>query len=38
MDKKYDEQFIITQASIETNKQNMRANKQDYDEKMIKLT
>ena len=38
MDNKSDEQFIITKASIEANKQEIKANKQGYDEKMIKLT
>ena len=38
MDNKYDEQFIIMQAKIETNKQYMKTNKQDSDEKMMKLT
>ena len=38
MDNKSDKQFIIMQASIETKKQYMRANKQDYDNKMTKFT
>ena len=33
MDNKSDEQFIITQAAIESNKQDMKSNKQDSDEK-----
>ena len=38
MDNKSDEQFIIMQAAIEANKQQMKNNKQDSDEKMMKLT
>ena len=38
MEKKYYEQLIILRASIEANKQEMRANKQYYDWKMIKFT
>ena len=42
MDNKYDEQFIIMQAAIETNNQEMKAdmksNKQDSDEKMMQFT
>ena len=33
MDKNSDEQFIIIQAEIDSNKQEMKANKQDSDEK-----
>ena len=39
MENKSDEQFIIMQSTIETNKQDMKANmkskKQDSDEKMM---
>ena len=35
---KYDENFIIMLATIEANKQYMKTNKQDSDEKMMKLT
>ena len=38
MDKKYGEQFITMQYSIEYNKQYMNANKQDSYEKMMKIT
>ena len=38
MDNKSDEQFIIMQAAIESNKQDMKPNKQDYEEKIMKLT
>ena len=38
MDNKYGENSIIVQATIEANKQEMRANKQDYHEKMMNLT
>ena len=38
MDNNYDEQFIITQVTIESNTRDMKTNKQDYDEKMINLT
>ena len=31
MDTKYDEQFIIMQAVIESNNQEMKSNKQDSD-------
>ena len=37
MDNKYDEKFIIMQATIESNKQEMKTNKQDSDKKMINL-
>ena len=37
MENKSDEQFIIMQAVIETNKQEMRDNKKDSDEKMTKF-
>ena len=37
MDKKVDDQFIITQSPIESNKKYMRSNKQEYDEKMMNL-
>ena len=33
-----DEQFINMQYIIQSNKQYMKANKQDYDEKMMKIT
>ena len=38
MDNKYDEQFIITQDTIEANKQEMRSNKKDSDEKITRFT
>ena len=38
MDNNYDEQFIIMQATIETNKQDMKSNKQDSGDKMMKAT
>ena len=38
MDNNYDEQLIIMQSKIEANKHEMKANKQDSDEKMMKLT
>ena len=37
MDNRSYEQFIITQAVIEANKQDIKANKQDYDKEMMKL-
>ena len=36
-EKNYDEQFIIMKSSIEANKQEMKPNKQDSDEKMTKF-
>ena len=38
MDNSSDEQIIIMKAKIETNKQDLKANKQDSDEKMMNLT
>ena len=38
MEKNYYEQFIIMKSAIETNKQEMRSNKQYSDEKMTKFT
>ena len=38
MDNKYDEQFIIMKSAIEFNKQEMKSNRQDSDNKMMKLT
>ena len=38
MDKSSDKQFIIMQATIESNKQDIKAKNQDYDERMMKLT
>ena len=38
MDNNYDEQVIIMQATIQAKNHEMKNNKQDYDEKMIKLT
>ena len=38
MDNNSYDQFIIMKAAIEANKQEMRANKQDYNEKMTSLT
>ena len=38
MENRSDEKFIIMQATIESNKQEMRSNKQDYDEKMTQFT
>ena len=35
---KSDEKFIIMQAAIEYNNQDMRSKKQDSDEKMTKFT
>ena len=37
MDKNSDENFIIIQAAIDSNKQEMKANKQYSDEKMMKI-
>ena len=37
MENKSDEQFIIMQSVIETNKQEMKDNKKDSDEKMTKF-
>ena len=37
MEKNYDEQLIIMQASIESNKQEMKVNKQASDDKMTKF-
>ena len=37
MGNNYDEQFIIMQATIKDNKQEMKSNKQDSDEKIMKL-
>ena len=37
MDNKSDEHFIIVISAIESNKQEMKANKKDYDEKIMKL-
>ena len=38
MDNKSDEQLIITQATTEAKKQEMKSNNQDSDEKIMKLT
>ena len=38
MDNKSDEQFIVMQATIESNKQDMKYNKQEYDDKKMKFT
>ena len=38
MDNKADEQLIITQSTIEANMQEMKSNKQDSDDKMMKVT
>ena len=38
MDNEPDEQFIITQSTTEVNKQDMKVNKQDADDKMTNLT
>ena len=38
MDKNYDEQFIIMQYTIEANMKEMKSNKQDSDDKIMKLT
>ena len=38
MDNKYDQQFIITQAKIESKNQDIKSNKQDSDEKIVNLT
>ena len=37
MENKPDESFTFARAEIESNKQKMRSNKQDSDEKMKKL-
>ena len=37
-DNKSDEQFIIMKSAIEFNKQEMKSNRQDSDNKMMKLT
>ena len=37
MENKFDEHFIIMQASIESNKQEMKLKKQDSDENMTKF-
>ena len=38
MDSKSEEQFIVMQDIIEANKEEMKSNKQDYDEKIMNLT
>ena len=38
MENKSDEQVIIIQATIESNMQDMKSNKQDSNEKMTKFT
>ena len=38
MDNKYNEHFIITQATIESNKKYMKANKQDSNCKTMNVT
>ena len=38
MDNRSDEQFIFVQARIESNKKEMKSNKQDSDEKIMKVT
>ena len=38
MDNKYDENFIVLQAAIEDNKQEIKSKNQHYDDKMMKLT
>ena len=38
IDNNYDEHFIIMQATIEDNKKEMKYNKQDSDDKIMKLT
>ena len=38
MDNRSDEQFIIMKNTIEANKQKTKSNKQDSDEKIMKLT
>ena len=37
MDNKSNEQFIIMKSAIESNKQDMKYDKQDYYEKMMNL-
>ena len=37
MGNKSDEQFVIMQAAIEANKQEMKANNQDSDKKMMEF-
>ena len=38
MDKKSNEQFIIIKAAIDSNKQEMKSNKKDSDDKITKLS
>ena len=38
MDNKSDEQFMIMKSKIKSKKQDIEANKNDYYEKMMKLT
>ena len=38
MDNKCNDQFIIIKSSIEASRQDMKSNKQDPDEKTMKLT
>ena len=38
MENNYDEKFIIMQSADEYNKQEMKSNKQESDEKMTKLS
>ena len=38
MDNNSDEQFVIMQSTIESKNQEIKANKQYYDEKIMKFT
>ena len=38
MDKNSDEQFIVTKYTIEVNKKEMKSNRQDSDDKIMKVT
>ena len=38
MDNKYNEQFVLIQPTIEAKNQEMKANRQNSDDKMMKLT
>ena len=38
MDNNSDEQFIVTKYTIEVNKKEMKSNRQDSDDKIMKVT
>ena len=38
MDKNSDENFIIIQTAVDSNKQEMKSNKKDSDNKLMKIT